>query len=40
LRDALVSLANSLIDLPSCIRMPRILPNNAMVITSSLLPLK
>ena len=34
LRDRLVSLEISLIDLPSRIRMPRILPINAMVITS------
>jgi hypothetical protein len=34
LRDRLVSLEISLIDLPSRIRMPRILPIKAMVITS------
>ena len=36
LRDRLVSLEISLIDLPSRKRMPRILPINAMVITSCL----
>jgi hypothetical protein len=40
LRDRLVSLEISLIDFPSRILMPRILPIKAMVITSSPLPQK
>ena len=40
LRDRLVSLEISLIDFPSPILMPRILPIKAMVITSAPLPKK
>ena len=40
LRDRLVSLEISLIDFPSRILMPRILPIKAMVITSAPLPQK